>query len=65
MSKKVIASIYRSKSEGLLYWEKIKSREFSDFQSSPNWGQLKLESLDGEKYNTDCANTEGIFRIIQ
>ena len=23
------------------YWEKIKNREFSDFQSSPNWGQLK------------------------
>ena len=27
--------------------------------------QLKLESSDGKKYSTDCANTEGIFRIIQ
>ena len=27
--------------------------------------QLKLESVDGKKYITDCANTEGIFRIIQ
>lgn len=27
--------------------------------------QLKLISGDGKKYNTDCANTEGIFRIIQ
>ncbi len=27
--------------------------------------QLKLESTDGKKYLTDCANTEGIFRIIQ
>jgi hypothetical protein len=27
--------------------------------------QLKLESSDGKKYETDCANTEGIFRIIQ
>jgi len=27
--------------------------------------QLKLESADGKKYDTDCANTEGIFRIIQ
>jgi len=27
--------------------------------------QLKLESLDGKKYATDCANTEGILRIIQ
>ena len=27
--------------------------------------QLKLESSDGKKYETDCANPEGIFRIIQ
>ena len=24
-----------------------------------------MASSDGKKYNTDCANTEGIFRIIQ
>lgn len=47
------------------YWEKVKTREFPDFQSSPNWGQLKLESVDGKKYATDCANTEGILRIVQ
>ncbi|MDD3285389.1 MAG: Bro-N domain-containing protein [Patescibacteria group bacterium] len=47
------------------YWEKVKTREFPDFQSSPNWGQLKLASIDGKKYATDCANTEGILRIIQ
>ena len=27
--------------------------------------QLKLESSDGKKYQTDTANTETIFRIIQ
>ncbi len=27
--------------------------------------QLKLESSDGKKYNTDCADTEGLLRIIQ
>lgn len=27
--------------------------------------QLKLDSVDGKKYLTDCANTESIFRIIQ
>lgn len=26
---------------------------------------LKLEAADGKKYTTDCANTEGLFRIIQ
>ena len=27
--------------------------------------QLKLESSDGKKYETDCVSTEGILRIIQ
>jgi len=27
--------------------------------------QLKLESSDGKKYVTDCADTEGLLRIIQ
>jgi hypothetical protein len=27
--------------------------------------QLKLESADGKKYETDCASTEGILRVIQ
>jgi len=26
---------------------------------------LKLKASDGKFYATDCANTEGIFRIIQ
>ncbi|KKR07444.1 MAG: Prophage antirepressor [Parcubacteria group bacterium GW2011_GWC2_39_14] len=47
------------------YWGKIKQREFIDPQLSPIWGQLKLESSDGKTYKTDCANTEGLFRIIQ
>ncbi|MFA5248297.1 MAG: Bro-N domain-containing protein [Patescibacteria group bacterium] len=47
------------------YWGKVKQREFLDLQLSPIWVQLKLESADGKKYETDCANTEGMFRIIQ
>jgi DNA-damage-inducible protein D len=47
------------------YWGKVKQREFLDLQLSPVWVQLKLESADGKKYETDCSNTEGMFRIIQ
>ena len=32
---------------------------------SENIGQLKLQSSDGKFYETDCANTETLFRIIQ
>ena len=47
------------------YWGKVKQREFIDNQLSPIWVQLKLESADGKKYETDCANTEGMLRIVQ
>ena len=47
------------------YWGKVKDREFTKLQLSPIWGQLKLLSKDGKKYTTDCANTKGVFRIIQ
>ncbi len=49
------------------YWFKMKIRVKNDdgFQLSTICRQLKLESSDGKKYSTDCANTEGIFRIIQ
>ncbi|MFW8602435.1 Bro-N domain-containing protein [Desulfobacterota bacterium M19] len=48
------------------YWNKLAQRlrdEGSEVVT--NCHRLKLEAADGKKYNTDCANTEGIFRIIQ
>jgi prophage antirepressor-like protein len=49
------------------YWYKMKIRvkDESDFQLSTICRQLKIESTDGKTYETDCANAEGIFRIIQ
>lgn len=49
------------------YWFKMKIREKDEveIELSTVCRQLKLESSDGKKYETDCANTEGIFRIIQ
>jgi DNA-damage-inducible protein D len=49
------------------YWFKMKVREKSEsgIELSTKCRQLKLESSDGKKYETDCANTEGMFRIIQ
>lgn len=44
------------------YWGVLKSREV---QLLTICLRLKLEANDGKKYETDCANTEGIFRIIQ
>ena len=49
------------------YWFKMKIRmsEEESSQLSTICRQLKMESSDGKFYETDCANTEGIFRIIQ
>ncbi len=49
------------------YWYKMKIRVKTEdgAELSTFCRQLKLESPDGKKYETDCANTEGIFRIIQ
>ena len=47
------------------YWGKVKAREFDALQLSPIWVRLKLEAPDGKMRLTDCANTQGMFRIIQ
>jgi DNA-damage-inducible protein D len=49
------------------YWYKMKIRVEGEEQAqlSTFCRQLKLESTDGKKYETDCANTESMFRIIQ
>jgi len=47
------------------YWGKVKTREFTNLQLSPIWVRLKLVAEDGKLRLTDCANTKGIFRIIQ
>jgi hypothetical protein len=50
-----------------VYWHAMKVRVGGEdgVELSTSCRQLKLISSDGKKYETDCANTEGIFRIIQ
>ena len=48
------------------YWRKLKQRlKAEGSEIVTNCHGLKLESSDGKKYLTDCADTEGIFRLIQ
>lgn len=48
------------------YWRKLKQRLVQDgSEVVTNCHGLKLPAGDGKKYATDCANTEGILRIIQ
>jgi DNA-damage-inducible protein D len=43
------------------YWTKLKEREN---QLETICIQLKLKAKDGKHYNSDCTNTEGVFRIM-
>lgn len=49
------------------YWsdlkKKLEKEGFSEL--SENIGQLKITAPDGKRRETDCANTETLFRIIQ
>lgn len=48
------------------YWRKLKQRLNAEgSEVVTNCHGLKLVASDGKKRETDCANTEGIFRIIQ
>ena len=48
------------------YWSDLKSKlKEEGSQLSEKIGQLKLKSSDGKFYNTDVADTEQLFRLIQ
>jgi hypothetical protein len=48
------------------YWRKLKQRLKEEGSEVVTFCHgLKLPASDGKNYETDCATTEGIFRIIQ
>lgn len=49
------------------YWHmlKVREKESSGIELSTNCVQLKLVAEDGKLRETDCADTEGILRVIQ
>ena len=48
------------------YWSVLKTRlKAEGSQLATNCSQLKLQSVDGKFYNTDVADTEQLFRLIQ
>ena len=49
------------------YWNDLKTKLLKEGYNevSEKIGQLKLNAPDGKLRETDCANTETVFRIIQ
>ena len=48
------------------YWNALKTKlQAEGSELSHNLGQLKMQSADGKFYQTDVADTEQLFRLIQ
>ena len=49
------------------YWSDLKNKLIDEgyFEVSEKIGQLKLKASDGKMRETDCANVETMFRVIQ
>ncbi|MBU0702055.1 Bro-N domain-containing protein [bacterium] len=62
-----VVSVLADSSNPRDYWYKMKIRVRGEdgVELSTFCRQLKLSAPDGKMRETDCANTEGIFRIIQ
>ena len=46
------------------YWSKVQKGISAENEFVRFWHKLKLVGKDGKKYASDCANTEGVFRIL-
>ncbi|MEI3390128.1 MAG: Bro-N domain-containing protein [Clostridia bacterium] len=62
-----IIEILTNSSRPRKYWDDLKKKlETEGFSElSENIGQLKMVAKDGKLRQTDCANRETIFRLIQ
>lgn len=61
-----VCSILTESANAGAYWRKLKQRLSQEGNQIVTFCHgLKLEATDGKKYITDCANTEGLLRIIQ
>ena len=62
-----VVHVLTESSNSRRYWSDLTRKLVAEgfVQLYENIVQLKLTSTDGKKYSTDCANTEGLLRIIQ
>ncbi len=61
-----ICLVLAESSDGGAYWRKLKQRLNEERSEVVTFCHgLKLKAQDGKMRETDCANTEGVFRIIQ
>lgn len=61
-----VCNVLTESADAGAYWRKLKQRLGAEGSEVVTFCHgLKLEAPDGKQRVTDCANTEGLFRIIQ
>ena len=61
-----VCSVLTDSPDAGAYWRKLKQRLSAEGSEVVTFCHgLKLEAPDGKQRVTDCANTEGLFRIVQ
>jgi hypothetical protein len=61
-----VCEVLTASPEPRKYWSVLKNRlKKEDSELTTICSQLKMQAIDGKFYNTDCANAEGLLRIIQ
>ena len=61
-----VCAVLTNSADAGAYWRKLKQRLNADGSEVVTFCHgLKLEAPDGKQRVTDCANTEGLFRIVQ
>ena len=61
-----VCSVLTESADSGAYWRKLKQRLREEGSEVVTFCHgLKLPAPDGKQRETDCANTEGVFRIIQ
>lgn len=61
-----VIGVLTNSSDAGAYWRKLKQRLSAESSEPVTFCHgLKLEAPDGKQRVTDCANTEGLFRLIQ
>lgn len=61
-----VCAVLTSSIDAGAYWRKLKQRLVAESGQPVTFCHgLKLTAIDGRQRVTDCANTEGLFRVIQ
>jgi prophage antirepressor-like protein len=61
-----VCAVLTESTDAGAYWRKLKQRLSKEGSEPVTFCHgLKLEAPDGKQRITDCANTEGLFRVIQ